>query len=192
VAEVSFGKATDSLDADGRTTLELPIAEGALAAERVTRALEQERARRLQVPPAVSAIKVDGERAYALARQGASVELAARAVQVLDLRLLELRPAKLRCEVWASKGYYVRSLARDLGEHLGVPAHLSALRPRRQWTVWHRRCGSVASGRDAAASEPSAGSQRRTTCTPLEARGGRSGSAGQTPERGGLRHIQRG
>lgn len=127
-AEICFGRSTDSLDADGRTTLEVPLDPKLLDPERVEQALATERARRAQVPPAVSALKVGGRRAYALARQGEAPVLAARDVEVLELRLLELSPPRLRCELLVSKGYYVRSLARDLGESLGAPAHLSALR----------------------------------------------------------------
>jgi tRNA pseudouridine55 synthase len=127
-AEVSFGRATDSLDADGQTTLEAPVDAALLSCEAVEAALAAERARVLQTPPAVSAIKVAGERAYALARKGEAPELAPRAVQVLELHLTELVPPVLCCELLVSKGYYVRSLARDLGERLGFPAHLSALR----------------------------------------------------------------
>ncbi len=127
-AEIYFGRATDSLDADGQTTEERELAPGALTIEAVEAALEQERGRREQTPPAVSAIKVDGQRAYALARRGEAPELAPRTVEVLELMATELEPPRLRCELWVSKGYYVRSLARDLGERLGTVAHLSALR----------------------------------------------------------------
>jgi tRNA pseudouridine55 synthase len=127
-AEITFGRATDSLDADGTTTLEAPWTAEQLTPELVEAALAGERARREQVPPAVSAIKVDGERAYVLARAGAAPELAPRAVQVLALDVLVLEPPLLRVSVWVSKGYYVRSLARDVGARLGLPAHLSALR----------------------------------------------------------------
>jgi tRNA pseudouridine55 synthase len=127
-AEVTFGRATDTLDAEGRTVEEAPVAADQLCAAAVERALEQERARREQVPPAVSAIKVEGERAYALSRKGEAPELAPRPVQVLELALRDLAPPILRVELHVSKGYYVRSLARDLGLALGAPAHLSALR----------------------------------------------------------------
>ena len=127
-AEVFFGRATDTLDAEGKTTAEAPLEAGQLSAAAVTHALAEEQARTEQTPPAVSAIKVDGERAYALARKGQAPELPPRAVQVLELTLLELSPPILRCELHVSKGYYVRSLARDLGERLGAPAHLAALR----------------------------------------------------------------
>jgi tRNA pseudouridine55 synthase len=127
-AEVTFGRATDSLDADGQTTLEAPVASEQLSPSAVEAALAAERTRTQQIPPAVSAIKVAGERAYALARKGEAPELAPRAVRVLELFATALEPPRLSCEVLVSKGYYVRSLARDLGEHLGLPAHLSALR----------------------------------------------------------------
>jgi tRNA pseudouridine55 synthase len=127
-AEISFGRATDTLDAEGRTTEEAPLGPGQLSLEAVTAALAAELSRTEQTPPAVSALKINGERAYALARKGNAVELAARPVRVLELSLLELSPPVLRCELFVSKGYYVRSLARDLGERLGAPAHLSGLR----------------------------------------------------------------
>ncbi len=127
-ADITFGRSTDSLDADGRVTAEAPVQPEQLREELVQAALAEERARRLQTPPAVSAIKVAGERSYALARKGQAAELPARPVEVLELCALELRPPLLRCELLVSKGYYVRSLARDLGERLGLPAHLSALR----------------------------------------------------------------
>jgi tRNA pseudouridine55 synthase len=127
-AEIFFGRATDSLDADGQTTEESRLGPEQLSEAEVRRAFAEERARTEQTPPAVSAIKVDGVRSYALARRGDAAELAARTVRVLELSLVELSPPTLRCELLVSKGYYVRSLARDLGERLGAPAHLSALR----------------------------------------------------------------
>lgn len=127
-AEIHFGRATDTLDADGQTTVEAAVADHVLSPENVERALAAERERTEQIPPAVSAIKVAGQRAYALTRQGAAPELAARSVRVFELRKTELLPPLLRCELLVSKGYYVRSLARDLGERLGAPAHLAGLR----------------------------------------------------------------
>lgn len=127
-AEITFGRATDSLDADGSTTLEAPVDPALLSERAVEAALVAERGRSEQIPPAVSAIKIAGERAYALARKGEVPELAPRRVRVLELCVRELAPPVLRCELLVSKGYYVRSLARDLGEHLGLPAHLSGLR----------------------------------------------------------------
>lgn len=127
-ATVSLGRATDSLDADGRTTEEVTVAPEHLADDRIQAALATEKARRLQVPPAVSAIKVDGRRSYALARAGNAPELAEREIHVEQLLLLGRSEHELVLEVEASKGYYVRAMARDLGASLGLPAHLSALR----------------------------------------------------------------
>jgi tRNA pseudouridine55 synthase len=127
-ADVYFGRATDTLDAEGQTTAVAPLAAGQLSLEAVTLALSEEQARTEQTPPVVSAIKVDGERSYALARQGNAPDLPPRPVKVLALTLIELAPPLVRLELFVSKGYYVRSLARDLGERLGVPAHLSGLR----------------------------------------------------------------
>jgi tRNA pseudouridine55 synthase len=139
-ARVAFGVGTDTLDREGA-----PVARGevpeALREEiargggpRLDAALTAERARSLQVPPAYSAISVDGQRSYDRARAGEAVDLAPREVSMIALGLLgggapappELPFLDLDLEV--SKGYYVRSLARDLGERLGVPAHLAALR----------------------------------------------------------------
>lgn len=83
----------------------------------------------LQAPPAFSAIKVDGERAYDLARSGEQVELAARPIVIEALRLTDLPDINHGTfEVTCGKGTYIRSLARDLGAALGCGAHLAALR----------------------------------------------------------------
>ncbi|MGH3885055.1 MAG: tRNA pseudouridine(55) synthase TruB [Pseudonocardiaceae bacterium] len=88
-----------------------------------------------QVPSAVSAVKIDGRRAYALARAGEQVRLAARPVSVSRFELLELRRSHrvtdLDVLVECSGGTYVRALARDLGAALGVGGHLTALRRTR-------------------------------------------------------------
>ncbi len=84
----------------------------------------------LQRPPAVSAVHVGGERAYARARRGEVVELPPRPVTIHSLQLLGWDPteARLELEVRCSAGTYIRSLARDLGEHLGCGAALARLR----------------------------------------------------------------
>jgi tRNA pseudouridine55 synthase len=127
-AVVRFGRSTDTLDADGSVVEQRPVGEADLAQERVERALDAERLRRQQTPPAVSALKVAGTPAYRLARRGQVVELAPRPVEVARLELVERHSDWLRLSLTVSKGYYVRALARDLGDWLGVPAHLAALR----------------------------------------------------------------
>lgn len=84
-----------------------------------------------QVPPAHSAAKVMGRRAYALARQGKEPSLAARPVSVHAITVLEYRYPRIDLEIRCGKGTYIRSLARDLGERLGCGAYLAALRRTR-------------------------------------------------------------
>ncbi len=89
-----------------------------------------------QVPPRISAIKVDGQRAYRLTRSGAAPELAARPVTITRLDLLALRQAGDRLldidvAVTCSSGTYIRAIARDLGAALGTGGHLTALRRTR-------------------------------------------------------------
>lgn len=83
----------------------------------------------MQVPPAFSAIKVNGERAYDLARDGEEVKLAARPITIHDLQLIECPDEDTAIFVAeCSKGTYVRSLARDIGRHLGTRGHVVGLR----------------------------------------------------------------
>ena len=86
----------------------------------------------LQVPPAFSAVKVDGERAYDLAREGEALDLAARPLWVESLTLLEADRDTARLEMVCGKGGYVRAIARDLGRALGSLGHVQSL--RRVWS----------------------------------------------------------
>jgi tRNA pseudouridine55 synthase len=136
-AAVSFGRSTSSHDAQGQTVDERALEPGWLNIARLEAALDLERRRSRQEPPAVSAIKVGGQRSHRLARAGAAPALEPRPVEVRSITLLRHEPdAEGRDTVWlelhVSKGYYVRALARDLGAALGVPAHLSSL--RRLWS----------------------------------------------------------
>jgi tRNA pseudouridine55 synthase len=149
LATVRFGRATDTLDAEGETnrTGDVPpwLSEALRAVEqdpsgaavdpRLEEALAAEIARTLQVPPAYSAIHVGGRRSHDLARAGEAVALDPRPVAVRRIRVTGAGAAGaepwIALELDVGKGYYVRSLARDLGERLGVPAHLSALRRTR-------------------------------------------------------------
>lgn len=139
-ARVCLGVETDTLDAEGKETRRCELgagwveqledaSRGALP-DRIARALQQERARTEQVPPAFSAIKQEGVRAYALARRGVEVVIPSRPVHVFELELIGASPSthQLDFRMLVSKGYYVRSFARDLGLGLGLPAHLTSLR----------------------------------------------------------------
>lgn len=81
----------------------------------------------MQLPPAHSAIKVKGKRAYELARKGKPVELVAREVTISDFDITKIELPLVYFRIVCSKGTYIRSIARDFGEALGVGAHLSSL-----------------------------------------------------------------
>ncbi|KAA3643067.1 MAG: tRNA pseudouridine(55) synthase TruB [Chloroflexi bacterium] len=81
-----------------------------------------------QVPPPYSAVKVQGKKAYELAREGKEVELEPREIDVYNLEVLEWAPPEVVIDVYCSSGTYVRSLANDIGEALEVGAHLVGLR----------------------------------------------------------------
>lgn len=131
LADVVFGSGTDTGDRTGTMIATArPDALAALGQAPLAEALATLVGTHPQVPPAYSAKKVGGERAYVLARQGAVVTLDAVDVTAHALRLEEWDDERrvARLALTTSAGYYVRSLARDLGERLGVPAHLDALR----------------------------------------------------------------
>ncbi len=121
-----FGTETDTGDSTGRPIGATP---GKYAGEDAVRAAvaalvgEWE-----QVPPAYSAVKVAGTRAYVLARQGKKVELAGRKVTVYEARVLSWSREGFRALLRCAKGFYVRALARDLGKELGVSMTVSGLR----------------------------------------------------------------
>jgi tRNA pseudouridine55 synthase len=127
-ALIRFGSATDTLDADGRVVENRAILAEDLRDADLEGALAMERARTEQVPPSVSALKVRGTPAHRLSRRGEPVTLAPRAVRVSTLELAARGPDWIRVALSVSKGYYVRSLARDLGQRLGLPAHIEELR----------------------------------------------------------------
>lgn len=125
-ATIRFGTETTTDDRAGTITLE--AAAPALDRAAVERALDALRGEIDQVPPQFAALKVEGRPAYARARAGEKVELAARRVQVHRFEVISIEPPDVRALVVCSSGTYVRSLARDLGRALGSAAHLRALR----------------------------------------------------------------
>jgi len=126
VGRVRFGRATDTDDADGRTTAVAAVPP--LTAAMLHTALAAFVGEIDQVPPMVSAIKVGGRRLYDLARRGVEVERAARKVHVYGIDLLAHGEDWADLRVRCGRGCYVRSIAADLGTALGVPAHLESLR----------------------------------------------------------------
>lgn len=129
-ATIRLGQTTDSDDADGEITASVPV--GHLTAEAVAAAIPAFTGEVSQVPSTVSAIRVNGKRAYDLARAGETVELAARTVTISAIEVLAVRPGAdhfdLDVRVECSSGTYIRAIARDLGAALGVGGHLTALR----------------------------------------------------------------
>jgi tRNA pseudouridine55 synthase len=133
LATVRLGERSDSDDADG---LIEPVADASgLTSADIERAAEPLRGEIQQVPSTVSAIKVDGKRAYALAREGKTVELKPRTVTVSRLDVIDVRADGARLDVdidvECSSGTYIRAIARDMGAALGVGGHLTRLRRTR-------------------------------------------------------------
>jgi tRNA pseudouridine55 synthase len=128
-----FGSETESLDRGSEVSRTLALTpqfaqELEQLGPSLEAALEQERQRSHQVPPNVSAIHVDGERAHARVRRGESFALPERPVQVHALTVLGSTSSTLHVRMVVSKGYYVRALARDLAARLGTIGMVQALR----------------------------------------------------------------
>jgi tRNA pseudouridine55 synthase len=139
-ATIALGVETDTLDADGVEVQRIAPSSALCDALRAAcgetlppllrAALEQERARTLQSPPVYSAIRTDGERAFARARRGEHVATEPRPVVVHRLEIVgsSAEPPLLKVSIDVGKGYYVRALARDLAGALGTVGHLTELR----------------------------------------------------------------
>jgi tRNA pseudouridine55 synthase len=137
-ATIRLGQSTSTEDAEGE--LLQSVSADHVTTEAIAAAIAGLRGDIRQVPSAVSAIKVGGRRAYQLAREGHAVELAARPVRIDRFELLAVRRVvgaglagviDLDVEVDCSSGTYIRALARDLGDALGVGGHLTSLRRTR-------------------------------------------------------------
>lgn len=133
-ATLRLGISTTTHDAEGEV---LARASVNVEQQEVQSALQQFVGRIDQVPPAYSAIQVGGKRLYDLARQGISVQVPSRKVDVYRLEISEWRPPTVTLMVECGPGTYVRALARDLGEALGCGAYLTGLRRTKsgQFTV---------------------------------------------------------
>ena len=125
---VRWGEETSTDDAEGPVTARSDLRPSQAQIEAL---LPQFTGTILQRPPAFSAIKVDGERAYDLARAGEDVVLAERPITVHALRLIAATPNEAMLEADCGKGTYVRAIARDMGRALGCYGHVTALRRTR-------------------------------------------------------------
>jgi tRNA pseudouridine(55) synthase len=132
-ATIRLGESTNTDDAEGEITATASAAD--VADEALRAGIAGLTGTIQQVPPQVSAIKVNGERAYKMARKGEDVELAARPVTVHAFTVLDVRRhgdvVDVDASVACSSGTYIRALARDLGASLGCGGHLTALRRTR-------------------------------------------------------------
>jgi tRNA pseudouridine55 synthase len=141
IATIALGATTPSFDLETEIDATFPT-------EHITRnlvidVLSRFTGRIEQVPPAYSAIKIDGKRAYHLARKGKQPELKAKVLVIDEIELLEFDPTKITIRVVCSKGTYIRALARDIGQALNSGGHLTALRRTRVGNITADMCLSV-------------------------------------------------
>ena len=127
-ATMKLGVETNSQDADGEVVAVKSTEH--ITEEAIRAAFEHYMGDFEQVPPMYSAIKINGVPCYKLARKGQEVERKARAVRVLSYEItrIDTAAAEVDFTVHCSKGFYVRTYAHDIGQHLGCGAHLTALR----------------------------------------------------------------
>lgn len=141
VATMALGATTPSYDLETEVDATYPT--GHITRGLVEEVLTQFHGSIEQVPPSYSACKVDGHRAYKMARNGKEVELKAKTLTIDEIELLEYSQQSITVRVVCSKGTYIRALARDIGQALGSGAHLTALRRTRVGDVNEAQCLSV-------------------------------------------------
>jgi tRNA pseudouridine55 synthase len=129
VAELMLGATTPSYDMEHPVDKTYPTDH--ITPEMINKALQSLTGERLQAPPIYSAKKVEGLRAYELARAGEQVELRKALINIYSITLEELDMPKMRIRVECSKGTYIRSLAQEIGEALDSGAYLTSLRRTR-------------------------------------------------------------
>lgn len=141
VATLKLGETTPSFDLEKAVNAVYPTAH--ITRETVEQALQSFTGTIRQIPPVFSACKVEGKRAYELARKGEEVELKAKTLVIDEIELLEYALPVVKIRVVCSKGTYIRALARDIGIALQSGAHLIALERTRIGGVTLDRCLSV-------------------------------------------------
>jgi tRNA pseudouridine55 synthase len=124
-ADINFGTATDTYDAEGTITATASTAD--LTLSMIEETLEQFRGPQMQYPPRYSAIKIQGQPAYKRARAGEAIVLEPRPIIIYALEIRDWIPPRLTLGIECSKGTYIRSLAHDLGMQLGCFAYLGSL-----------------------------------------------------------------
>jgi tRNA pseudouridine55 synthase len=142
VATIRLGATTPSFDLETEVDAVYPWEH--ITRERVEEIIPTFIGKIMQVPPVFSAVKVDGKRAYNLARKGKEVELKAKPLYIKEMELLGMDMPEITLRIVCSKGTYIRALARDLGEALGSGAHLTGLRRTRVGNVRVEDCLTIA------------------------------------------------
>lgn len=124
-AEATLGSSSTTYDSEGALS---PVSTKKPGLTDVKTQLLKFKGKIEQTPPAFSAIKINGKRAYKLAREGKEVKIEPRQVEIYSIELIKYAYPKIQFRVHVSSGTYIRSLIDDLGKNLGVGAHMSALR----------------------------------------------------------------
>ncbi len=141
IATLHLGATTPSFDQETEIDATYPTEH--ITREQVERVLTSFVGTIKQVPPSFSACKIEGVRAYELARKGSDVELKAKELVIDEIELLEFNPIEIKIRVVCSKGTYIRALARDIGRALDSGAHLTGLIRTRIGDVTLDRCYHV-------------------------------------------------
>lgn len=152
VATIRLGATTPSFDLEKPIDAEYPTAH--ITPESVEETLKQFVGTIEQVPPAFSACKVNGARAYELARKGEDITLKAKTLVIDELELVSCNLPEIVIRVVCSKGTYIRALARDIGFALGSGAHLTALRRTRVGNIRVEDCMDIETFGDWLAEQP--------------------------------------
>lgn len=129
IAQLRLGSTTPSFDLETEVDKTYPWEH--ITTEMIEKAIHSFKGEQEQMPPLFSAKSVDGKRAYDMARKGKTLELKPQKIVINELKVLHMEMPDLSLEVECSKGTYIRSLARDLGEKLDSGAHLTGLRRTR-------------------------------------------------------------
>lgn len=141
VAEIRLGATTPSFDLETEVDAEYPWQH--IGREQIVEALSKFVGAIKQVPPAYSACKIDGRRAYKMARKGKEVNIKAKELVIDEIELVGMQLPVITVRVVCSKGTYIRALARDIGEVLGSGAHLVGLRRTRVGDIKVESCEQV-------------------------------------------------
>ena len=128
IAELKLGYVSSTGDPEGEITEVISSKHSYSSLEKVTSVINSFVGEIDQTPPKFSAIKINGERAYKLARKGQDFEIPSRKVTIYNIEILDYHYPELKIKVHCSSGTYIRTLAEDIGKKLGTGAYLTALR----------------------------------------------------------------